>query len=126
VSLPYSALGYFEADGVRMAVLALGSAVLLKKRGDEVGDDFRLVVVDPPALLHLPTGAVLRVRPEADATPAPVAAATPAPLLAPDPVKASKEPSDSGGDGEIAAEIARALAAPAPPPIIRSSFPLAR
>jgi len=126
---PYTVVGYFEAGGVRMAVLARGDAILLKKPGDEVGSEFRLVAIDPPALLHLPTGTLLPVRRQGEVAPsgAPPKAA---PALASDPIIAgtAQKPAlvETNNAAEIEADIARALATPAPPPISQSSFPLAR
>ena len=90
---------YFEEGGVRMAVLACGDLILLKKQGDEVGSDFRLVVVDPPALLHLPTGMVLQVRRQVEG---PIIGRTPQ----------SVAPIETTNPSEFEAALARALVSP--------------
>ncbi len=127
---PYSIVGYFEDGGVKMAVLARGDRILLKKQGDDVGNEFRLVGVDPPALLHLQTGTVLPVRRQVETVLASSAAPRIAALLASDSIIAgtvrTPPPAEASDAAEIEADIARALAAPVPAPNVQSSFPLAR
>ena len=113
---PYSAVGYLEQNGVRMAVLARGDQILLKKQGDDVGSEFRLAVVDPPALLHLPTGKVVQVRRQIEkaaaggTTPAVAGARSPDQII----VRTSENvaPIETTSPTEFEAALARALGAP--------------
>ena len=113
-ALPYSAVGHLEEGGVRMAVLASADRILLKKLGDDVGSDFRLVVVDPPALLHLPTGTVLHVRRQ-DQTAASVVAPSTAAARASDAIiprtSQGTAPIEATTAAEFEAALARALVA---------------
>lgn len=128
--LPYTHAGFFEADGARMAVLARGDLLLLKNRGERVDNEFQLATVDPPALLHLPTGTLLQVPPQIAEAPVWRPAAGVAPPLSARPMASNAVPPpafiDSINAAEIEAEIAVALATPLPEPIVQSSFPLAR
>jgi hypothetical protein len=99
-----------------MAVLARGDQILLKKQGDDVGSEFRLAVVDPPALLHLPTGKVVQVRRQiekaaaAGTTPDVAAARTPDQMIA--RTAEDVAPIDATSPTEFEAALARALGAP--------------
>lgn len=119
--MPYTHAGFIEEGGARMAVLALGNFLLAKNLGERVDDEFQLTVLDPPALLHLPTGAVLPVPrpPNSEAPPR----STRRMVASAAQTNAAEETISAA---EIEAEIAIALATPVPEPIVPSSFPLAR
>ena len=110
-SLEYSAVGYIEEGGVRKAVLASGGRIVLKEVGDEVEAGFRLVVVDPPALLHLSTGTVVRVPRQTHAPSAPMAAVGRDPDRAVEGIPERVAPIDTTNAAEFEEALARALAA---------------
>ena len=109
--LPYKAVGHIEESGVRKVVIARGDRILLKTLGDEVEVDYRLVVVDPPALLHLPTGTVVQV-PRRTQT---KAASNAAALRDSDPavvgIREHVAPLDATNPAQFEEALARALAA---------------
>ncbi len=128
--LPFDYVGYVERDGITTVALASNERIFLTKQGENIGADYRLVAVTPPAVMYLPTGARLLVRRRAEVVPASMAGAALAPFLSATPMVVGAERNvavpEAAEAAEIEAEIARALAVPAPAPVTGSSFPLAR
>ena len=128
--VPYSHAGYIEADGRRLVVLERGDLLISKNQGERVDDEFQLAAVDPPALLHLPSGMLFQVLPRIAEAPVRRPATGAAPPLSSRPVVANAvQPTTSIemiNAAEIETEIAVALATPIPELIVQSSFPLAR
>ncbi len=128
---PFTYVGAVRTEGGPTVALSSGERVIFVRQGDTVDRDYRLITLDPPTLLHEPSGTRLIVRAKPDAAlvpPTVLGAASPTAPTGTRPAAQSLPAFNATDVAAIEAEVDRALAAlpPPPPPLVASSFPLAR